>query len=159
MIRLPSKSIQKEMIAIDKKYIVNKDLLPTILPKVVEAYKLLDSGQAKSISSAAQQIGISRDVIYKYRGLISDYDDSELSKKVIFSVRIHDQYGVMSKILTVISQYDASVITLNMTLPIHQQAVINFTVDTHQLRDSLHEMLDEINELPEIINVNLISAE
>ncbi|WP_395318085.1 hypothetical protein [Fructilactobacillus frigidiflavus] len=147
------------MFAIDKKYIVNKELLPTILPKVVEAYKLLDSGKAKSISSAAQQIGISRDVIYKYRGLISDYDDSELSKKIIFSVRINDQYGVMSKILTVISKYDASVITLNMTLPIHKQAVINFTIDTHQLRDSFHEMLDEINDLPEIINVNLISAE
>lgn len=147
------------MIAIDKKYIVNKELLPTILPKVVKAYKLLDSGEAKSISSAAQQIGISRDVIYKYRGLISDYDDSELSKKIIFSVRINDQYGVMSKILTVISKYDASVITLNMTLPIHKQAVINFTIDTHQLRDSFHEMLDEINDLHEIINVNLISAE
>ncbi|AEN98993.1 hypothetical protein LSA_05560 [Fructilactobacillus sanfranciscensis TMW 1.1304] len=144
---------------IAKKYIVNKELLPTILPKVVKAYKLLDSGKAKSISNAAKQIGISRDVIYKYRGLISDYDDSELSKKVIFSVRINDQYGVMSKILTVISKNDASVITINMTLPIHKEAVINFTIDTHQLRESLHEMLDEINELPEIISVNLISAE
>ena len=152
-------SSEKRWITIAKKYIVNKELLPTILPKVVKAYKLLDSGKAKSISNAAKQIGISRDVIYKYRGLISDYDDSELSKKVIFSVRINDQYGVMSKILTVISKNDASVITINMTLPIHKEAVINFTIDTHQLRESLHEMLDEINELPEIISVNLISAE
>lgn len=74
-------------------------------------------------------------------------------------MHINDQYGVMSKILTVISKNDASVITINMTLPIHKEAVINFTIDTHQLRESLHEMLDEINELPEIISVNLISAE
>lgn len=74
-------------------------------------------------------------------------------------MRINDQYGVMSKILTVISKNDASVITINMTLPIHKEAVINFKIDTHQLRESLHEMLDEINELPEIISVNLISAE
>ncbi|WP_429971852.1 ACT domain-containing protein [Fructilactobacillus sp. Tb1] len=72
---------------------------------------------------------------------------------------MNDQYGVMSKILTVISKYDANVVTLNMSLPIHQQAVINFTIDTHQLHDSVHEMLDEINALPEIINVVLVSAE
>lgn len=47
-------------------YIVEADALPEIFRKVVEARRMLDTGEAETVNQAVQLTGISRSAFYKY---------------------------------------------------------------------------------------------
>ena len=57
------------------KIIVEADLLPEVLLKVIEAKKLLSQGKAKNSSEAARMAGISRSAYYKYKDGVAVYDE------------------------------------------------------------------------------------
>ena len=47
-------------------YIVDAEALPEIFHKVVQARRMLDTGEAETVNQAVQLVGISRSACYKY---------------------------------------------------------------------------------------------
>ncbi len=126
------------------KIVVESGLLPEVLLKVIEAKKLLSQGKAKNSSEAARMAGISRSAFYKYKDGVSVYNDESRDKIVTYSMTLIDKPGVLSNVLTVLSQYGANVLTLNLNIPIDGAALctISFTTgnlkcDGHTLREAL----------------------
>lgn len=48
-------------------YIVDAEALPEIFRKVVDARRMLDTGEAETVNQAVQLAGISRSAFYKYK--------------------------------------------------------------------------------------------
>ena len=123
--------------------IVNAELLPEVLIKVIEAKRLLSQGKAKNSSEAARLAGISRSAFYKYKDGVSIYNDQQ-SKIVTYSLTLMDNPGVLSNVLSELSHYGANVLTINQNIPMDGAApvTISFTtggllIDEHDLRQAL----------------------
>ena len=126
------------------KIVVDSDLIPEVLLKVIEAKKLLSQGKAKNSSEAARMAGISRSAFYKYKDGVSVYSDESRDKIVSYYMTLIDKPGILSSVLNVLSQYGANVITLNLNIPIDGAApcTISFTTgnlkcDGHTLREAI----------------------
>ena len=55
------------------KIIVDAELLPEVLLKVIDAKRMLSQGKAKNSSEAARLAGISRSAFYKHKDGVSVY--------------------------------------------------------------------------------------
>lgn len=124
--------------------LVNAELLPEVLIKVIEAKRLLSQGKAKNSSEAARLAGISRSAFYKYKDGVSVYNDDRQSKIVTYSLTLMDNPGVLSNVLSELSRYGANVLTINQNIPMDGAApvTISFTtgrllIDEHDLRLAL----------------------
>lgn len=51
-------------------YIVDAEALPEIFRKVVDARRMLDTGEAETVNQAVQLAGISRSAFYKYKDAV-----------------------------------------------------------------------------------------
>ena len=127
-----------------EKIVVDSDLIPEVLLKVIEAKKLLSQGKAKNSSEAARMAGISRSAFYKYKDGVSVYSDESRDKIVNYYMTLIDKPGILSNVLAVLSNYGANVPTLNLNIPIDGAApcTISFTTgnlkcDGHTLREAL----------------------
>jgi len=47
--------------------LIHKSILPDYYDKVIEARRMLESGEAKDVSQAVRLVGISRSTFYKYK--------------------------------------------------------------------------------------------
>ena len=90
------------------KIIVEADLLPEVLLKVIEAKKLLSQGKAKNSSEAARMAGISRSAYYKYKDGVAVYDEEQERRLVTYYLTLMDVPGVLSNVLAELSKYGAT---------------------------------------------------
>lgn len=54
-------------------YIVDAEALPEIFRKVVDARRMLDTGEAETVNQAVQLAGISRSAFYKYKDAVRPF--------------------------------------------------------------------------------------
>ena len=70
-------------------YIVEADALPEIFRKVVEARRMLDTGEAETVNQAVQLTGISRSAFYKYRDAVRPFQDMLHGRIVTFQIMMN----------------------------------------------------------------------
>ncbi len=133
------------------KIIVDADLLPEVLIKVIEAKKLLSQGKAKSASEAARLAGISRSAFYKYKDGVSVYTDESRDKIVSYSMTLIDEPGILSNVLSVLSENGANVITLNLNLPIDGASPCTISFTTGNLKCDGHTLREAIRAIDGVI--------
>ena len=76
-------------------YIVEADALPEIFRKVVEARRMLDTGEAETVNQAVQLTGISRSAFYKYRDAVRPFQDMLHGRIVTFQIMMKDEPGIL----------------------------------------------------------------
>ena len=64
------------------KMIVDAELVPEVLLKVLEAKRMLSQGKARNASEAARLAGISRSAFYKYKDGVALYSGDRENKIV-----------------------------------------------------------------------------
>ncbi len=133
------------------KMIVDADLLPEVLIKVMDAKKLLSQGKAKNASEAARMAGISRSAFYKYKDGVSVYADESRDKIVSYSMTLIDEPGILSNVLAVLSENGANVLTLNLNLPIDGAAPCTISFTTGNLKCDGHTLREAIRAIEGVI--------
>ena len=135
-----------------QKIIVDADLLPDVLLKVIEAKRLLSQGIAKNASEAARLADISRSAFYKYKDGVSVFSESERGSIVNYYLTLMDRPGVLSDVLSTLSKFGANILTINQNIPIDGAApvTISFTngdlsTDEHSLREALRSIDGVVN--------------
>lgn len=122
-------------------YIVEADALPEIFRKVVEARRMLDTGEAETVNQAVQLTGISRSAFYKYRDAVRPFQDMLHGRIVTFQIMMKDEPGILSQVLNFFADSGANILTINQGLPINGCAVVTVNAETSGLRGSLQELL------------------
>lgn len=139
--------------------IVHKSILPEYYEKVLECRRLMESGKVREVSQAVRQVGISRSTYYKYKDCIFEPSDLTGSRKAVFSMMLDHEPGVLSSLLTCISDAGASVLTITQSLPIHSKASVTISIDVTDLGGTIDAFLEKLSAIPGLDNLRLLAIE
>lgn len=143
----------------EKYYIVDSSILPESFDKVIQARQLLESGKVKQVSEAVKVVGISRGTFYRYKDLVFLPEEGVMDRKAVISLMLENQRGILSKVLTTISETNASVLTINQNIPIHNIASIVISLDLSNFSGTIDSLLEKIRQVEGASNVQLVSIE
>ena len=139
--------------------IVEKSALPDYFIKVVEARRLLESGVCAQVIDAVQAVGISRSTYYKYKDKVLEPSQLTVGRKASLMLQLNHEAGMLSKVLNTISGYNANVLTITQSLPIHSKASIMLSIDLSHLSRSMDQMIEELSATEGVENVRLLALE
>lgn len=142
-----------------KYYIIEADMLPEVLLKVVEVNRLLQAGKVKTINEAAKRVGISRSAYYKYRNSIRPFYELTHDRIVTFHILLHDEPGILSSILGLMAQGGANILTINQSIPINEQAAVTISVSTGSMQTSVEELMKQAAALDGVAKFEILASE
>ena len=144
---------------LDNYLIIHKSILPEYYEKVLQARRLLEDGKVHEVSQAVKQVGISRSAYYKYKDYILEPTDLAGGRKAVLSMMLTHEQGVLSALLTAISQVGCSVLTITQSLPIRGKASVTMSLDISSMASTLTELLKEIESIPGVEQARLVAVE
>lgn len=125
--------------------IVHKSILPDYFDSVLEARHLLEEGKAKNVMQATKMAGISRSTFYKYKDFILEPVHISDGRKAVISMLLSHETGILSHVLTVISDAGASILTITQSLPVHGKASVTITLDISAMPGPVSGLLSDID--------------
>ncbi len=142
-----------------KLVVVNSEVLPEIIIKVLEAKKLRARGEAKSSTDACRAVGISRSAYYKYKDSVFAYEEKLNQKIVSFYLVLRDDKGVLSSVLTKLYELNTNVLTVNQNIPVDDVATVTISLrfETDELDAAKVKYV--LSTLNGVVDVKIISGE
>ena len=139
--------------------IVRKKAVPAFFEKVLECRRLLETGEADDVSDAVRQAGISRSTYYKYKDYILEPSEMAGGRKAVLSMMLAHEPGVLSALLSCISDSGASVLTITQSLPIHNRASVTISLDVSSISCELTGLIALIGKTPGVEQAKLLAIE
>ncbi|MDO4522071.1 MAG: ACT domain-containing protein [Eubacteriales bacterium] len=140
-------------------YVVKEKAVSEVLLKVVEAKRLLESGQADTVQEATERVGISRSSFYKYKDDIFPFHENNKGKTITFIMQMKDEPGLLSHVLSVIADYRANILTIHQTIPINGIGSLTISVDVLPTTGDTMAMLTDLENLPGIYYLKVLGRE
>ncbi len=132
--------------------LVSTDVLPEVYLKVIEAKRMLSSGEVKTASEALKMCGISRSAYYKYKDSVFEYTHP-LGKIVSLQATLRDRAGVLSSFLQTLYSAGANILTVNQGLPISGTASVSVSVRMPEDDFDITELVSSLSQLDGVISV------
>lgn len=139
--------------------IIHKSILPDYYDKVIEAKRLLESGEAKDVSQAVKMVNISRSTYYKYKDFILEPSELSGGRNAVISVLLDHEPGVLSALLTKISEDGGSILTITQSPPIHDLASVTISLDVSSIPGAAEDFIKRLETIPGVKNPRLIAIE
>lgn len=140
-------------------YLIDKSVLPEIFSKVVEAKRLLQTNQCRTVNEAAKKVQISRSVFYKYRDYVHVFLEKDQQNIITIILYLSDQVGVLSRVLSLLSSSGASILTINQNVPMNGIAPVSISFDTLNMDIDLKSLFDEMKKLNGVLSVKPVAKE
>lgn len=138
--------------------IVDSRVLPDVFLKVIEAKRLLDTGKAQSVNEAARLAGISRSVFYKYKGSVHTFDDQSGGRIITLQAMLRDEAGVLSKLIGLLYECGANILTINQNIPIGGLAPVSVTARIDNLQVTIEKLLASLREIDGVKDIAVMSG-
>ena len=139
-------------------YIVDAEALPEIFRKVVDARRMLDTGEAETVNQAVQLAGISRSALDKYKDAVRPFQDMLHGRIVTFQIMLKDEPGILSHVLNLFAGSGANILTINQGIPINGCAVVTVNAETSGLEGSLQELLARLNGAEGVLRGEILAG-
>ena len=140
-------------------YVIEKEAVPEVLLKVVEAKRLLESGRRLTIREVTERLGISRSSFYKYRDSVFPFNDSARGKTINLSVQILDEPGILSNLLNVVAEHHANILTIHQSIPVNGIASVSLSVEVLTETGNPSLMVERMRALGGVSDVRLLARE
>lgn len=137
--------------------LVNKAILPDILPNVIQARDKIEK-DGMSVTEACKSVNISRSVYYKYKDMVY-LPSKEESRKAILSLKVDDKPGVLNAILQELAASGANVLTIFQDTPVRKLAIITIKISIESLIISLEELISQLKKINFIRKAEVVSYE
>lgn len=137
-------------------YVVRGDILPEALLKTMMVKELLAHGGVKTVHDAVEQIGLSRSAFYKYKDGIFPLNKLERDRIVTVTLDLEHRSGILSKVLVLIAQMEANVLTIHQTIPLQGMATAVISVDISHMSRELHLLLDALRSVDGVKKVSVV---
>lgn len=141
-----------------KYYIVEASALPEVFVKVAEAKRLLATGEAATVNEATRMTDISRSAFYKYRDAVMPFQNMMTGRIITFQFLLHDEPGVLNKILTEFAQHKANLLTINSIIPTNGSALVTISAETMDVEVSLEELLRILNAIEGVVKAEVLAG-
>lgn len=139
--------------------VVDSEVLPEVISKVLEVKKLLANKEEKSSASACKRVGVSRSAYYKYRNSVYSYEEKLMQKIITLSVLLKDEPGVLSSVLVSLHSLHANILTVNQSIPVDGVATVTISLRLNKGFEEAQEMKSIISELKGVVEIQLLSGE
>lgn len=142
-----------------KFFIVDGSVLPEIFVKVVEAKRLLETGEVSTINQAAAQAGVSRSAFYKYKDMVRPFNDMLSGRIVTLQLTLKDRPGVLSDVLNLIASSGGNLLTINQTIPANGAAGVSVGMETSHMAVPLEEFLTKIAKVSGVLRCETLAGQ
>ncbi len=142
-----------------KYYVVKKRALPEVLVKVVKAKQLLESDRRMSVQKALDKVQLSRSSFYKYRDDIAPFHENTKGTTITFVLEMRDEPGILSKILSLVAEFRANILTIHQSLPVNGTALITMSVKVLPTTRDVSKMLEEMEQTDGIQELKILAKE
>ena len=142
-----------------KLLLVDASVLPDVFEKVLQAKRLLASGEASSASEAARMAGISRSAFYKYKNTVFPYDADGEGHILTVHFVLTDRPGVLSSVLAAFAQAGANVLTVNQDIPADGAASVSVSARTDRLQMPIEQFLQQLKLLSGVRRISRTGGE
>ena len=139
--------------------LVEKNVLPEVFPKVLEAKQYLMNGQAANTSEAVRMAGISRSVFYKYKDAVYPYNKRTLGGIVTIQVVLFDRPGVLMALISAFYKLGANILTINQNIPVNGRALVSISARVDNMEGSVEELLSLLQKVDGVQTIENISDE
>ena len=139
--------------------LVDSRVLPSVFPKVLEIKKMMKTGKAKTVTEAAAEVGISRSAFYKYKDLISPFNDMSLGHIITFSMLLRDEPGVLSGILAHFAESGANVLTIYQTIPSGGRAPVTISAETMGMKTNIDSFIERAMQIEGVISFGPLAGQ
>ncbi|MGN1482119.1 ACT domain-containing protein [Porcipelethomonas sp.] len=139
--------------------VVDSEVLPEVIIKVLEVKKLLANKEEKSSASACKRVGVSRSAYYKYRNSVYSYEEKLMQKIITLHVLLKDEPGVLSSVLVSLHNMHANILTVNQSIPVDGVATVTISLRLNNGFDEAQAMKSIIAELKGVVEIQILSGE
>ncbi len=139
--------------------VVESDVLPDVILKVLEVKKLLANREEKSSASACKRIGVSRSAYYKYRNSVFSYEEKLTSQIITLYMLLKDEPGVLSSVLVSLHDLNANILTVNQNIPVDSVATVTVSLRLSGGFEEADAIRSIIAEQSGVVEVQLLSGE
>lgn len=146
------------MSAEPKYYLIDAKVMPAILHKVLEAKRLLESGQCHTASEAADAAELSRSAFYKYKDAIRPFYDKEADRIATFYAELSNLPGVLSNLLNTLAKAGLNILTLNQNIPVDGKATVTISAQIFPSTLEIQELLQLTASCEGVIKFELIAG-
>lgn len=147
------------LIGEDKYLLVDTKVLPNVFEKIIEVKTILNTKKARGISEAVKIVGISRSTYYKYKDYVFTVNESNKSNKVTIYMLLGHKTGTLSKILDIMAENHANILTISQDIPINNTASVTMTFDICNLSTSFENLMQSIKHTENVIKADLMAME
>ena len=152
-------AIVNAMDARSKYYVVEATALPDVILRVVDAKRMLRSGEALSVNEAVRKADLSRSAFYKYKDAVSPLMEAATNKIVTLQAGLRDEAGVLSGILNLFANFKVNILTINQTIPVNGQATVTISIRTGDMKDDVEQLIKAACELKGVLDLNVLASE
>lgn len=139
--------------------LVDKRVLPEIIPKVLAVKEQLQSGGQRSVSLACAAAGISRGAYYKYKDYVFAYNKEYAGRMMTVHATLLDRAGILSHFMSVLYQNGANILTVNQNIPIGGRAQVSVSFRTGRLQIPVTELLKQLRQLEGLVSIEQVSGD
>jgi len=143
----------------DDYFIVNKNVLPDVFIKVMEAKMLLERKKVKTVQEATDYVNISRSTFYKYRDYIFPFYDNTKGKTITIYLQLEDIAGLLSNVLNIIADEGANILTINQNIPLNGIATVNITIETSKMKNDIKNLINILESLNNVKKIEIIAIQ
>lgn len=139
-------------------YLVREDVLTESMLKMLEAKRLLASGEERTIQEATKRVGLSRSAYYKYKDTVFPFESIARERVLTIFIQLEDRKGSLAMILRIISEAKCNVLTIHQTIPVQGRANITLSLDVTEMQIKMEEFMQKLKAPNFIDSVHLISS-
>lgn len=140
-----------------KLVIADLSVLPPVYHKILKVKELLESGEAETVNEAADMAEVSRSAYYKYKDYVFPFN--QMQGILTLLVAVIDLKGVLSDMLSFMSDAGCNILTINQNVPINGVANITVTVQTENMRLSTDRLISGLQMVRGVRKVNILAKQ
>ena len=139
-------------------FIVEASALPEVFLKVAEAKRYLETGEERTVNSAAQRVGISRSAFYKYKDAIRPFRDMLHGRIVTIQILLKNEPGALSGVLNLLADRGGNILTINQGIPGGEIAAVTVSMETSELGTDLENILTALREEKMVVRCEVLAG-
>ena len=143
----------------EKYYVLRERAIPEILLKVVEANRLIESGEAESIMEATEMVGISRSSFYKYKDDISIFHKKDEGKITTVILQVDDGPGMFLGVLNSIAEYKINILNIHQGISVNGVANLMLELEAPENADYIPDIVKKIGRREGVHYVKILARE
>jgi len=140
-----------------KLVIADLSVLPPVYHKVLKVKEILESGMAETVNEAADMADVSRSAYYKYKDYVFPFN--QMQGILTLLIAVIDIKGVLSDMLSFMSDAGCNILTINQNVPVNGVANITVTVQTEQMRLSTDKLIAGLQRVRGVRKVNILAKQ